>query len=94
MTGALGPAECGDVHKLTDFTLTEPLRKDWERMHASKGGLEKFNDDKVGMLIHWGLYSLTSGEWKGKRLPGLGKWTMWHATIPRGEYPSGVGESV
>ena len=42
--------------------------------------------DKLGMFIHWGLYSLTSAEWKGERVPGLGEWVMWHAMIPRAEY--------
>lgn len=28
---------------------------------------EWFKQAQFGMFIHWGLYSLTAGEWKGKR---------------------------
>ncbi len=74
-------------YRLTDKSLSDALAQDWERMHASKQSvLKKFNDDKFGMFIHWGLYSLTSGEWKGKRFKGLGEWVMYHETIPRDEY--------
>ena len=29
----------------------------------------QFQDDKFGMFIHWGPYSLLAGEWKGHRVP-------------------------
>ena len=38
------------------------------------------------MFIHWGLYSIPAGEWKGKRIVGLGEWIMNRAKIPVGEY--------
>lgn len=27
-----------------------------------------FREAQYGMMIHWGLYSLLAGEWKGKRI--------------------------
>ena len=38
------------------------------------------------MFIHWGLYSVPAGEWKGKLVPGLGEWIMNRAKIPVTEY--------
>ena len=38
------------------------------------------------MFIHWGIYSIPAGEWKGKQIPGLGEWIMNHAKIPVPEY--------
>jgi len=41
---------------------------------------------KFGMFIHWGLYSILAGMWKGKRIPGIGEWIMQRAKIPVKEY--------
>src|SRR5215217_148818 len=48
--------------------------------------LQWFRDARFGMMIHWGLYSVTAGEWKGKRIEGLGEWIMNRAKIPVKEY--------
>ena len=45
-----------------------------------------FRDARFGMMIHWGLYSVPAGEWKGKLIPGLGEWIMNRAKIPVKEY--------
>jgi len=33
---------------------------------------EWFRQAKFGMMVHWGLYCLPAGEWKGQRMPGIG----------------------
>src|SRR5437868_3926589 len=33
-----------------------------------------FRDAKFGLFIHWGLYAVPAGEWKGQLIPGLGEW--------------------
>ena len=48
--------------------------------------LQWFRDARFGMMIHWGLYSVPAGEWKGKLIPGLGEWIMNRAKIPVVEY--------
>ena len=48
--------------------------------------LEWFRDARFGMMIHWGLYSVPAGEWKGKPIAGLGEWIMNRAKIPVKEY--------
>ena len=47
---------------------------------------EWFAQAKFGMMIHWGLYSLPAGEWKGKRMEDLGEWAMQYFRIPLVEY--------
>lgn len=47
---------------------------------------EWFKQAKYGMMIHWGLYSMMAGEWKGKRVPGYGEWLMHYFKIPCAEY--------
>lgn len=41
---------------------------------------------RFGMFIHWGLYSVAAGYWKGRPIPRLGEWIMHHAQIPLAEY--------
>lgn len=41
---------------------------------------------KFGMFIHWGLYSVPAGLWKGRKVPGIGEWIMQKAEIPIKEY--------
>ena len=48
--------------------------------------LRWFRDARFGMMIHWGIYSVPAGEWKGKLIPGLGEWIMNRAKIPVVEY--------
>jgi len=45
-----------------------------------------FHEAKYGLFIHWGLYAIPAGEWKGARIPGIGEWIMNRARIPVAEY--------
>lgn len=47
---------------------------------------EWFKQAKFGMMIHWGLYSLPAGEWKGERMPYIGEWVQSYFRIPNAEY--------
>jgi alpha-L-fucosidase len=53
---------------------------------AQRERLAWFHAAKYGLFIHWGLYAIPAGEWKGKRIPGLGEWIMNRARIPAREY--------
>lgn len=45
-----------------------------------------WREARFGMFIHWGLYSIPAGEWKGQEVPGIGEWIMNSAQIPVAEY--------
>jgi alpha-L-fucosidase len=45
-----------------------------------------WRDARFGMFIHWGLYAVPAGEYKGKRAKDIGEWIMSWANIPRAEY--------
>ncbi|MBR2951016.1 MAG: alpha-L-fucosidase [Lachnospiraceae bacterium] len=49
-------------------------------------GKEWFKEAKYGMMIHWGLYSILAGEWKGHRMGGIGEWIQQYYRIPKAEY--------
>jgi len=53
---------------------------------AREKRLEWFREAKYGLFIHWGLYAIPAGEWKGKRSLGLGEWIMNRSKIPVAEY--------
>src|SRR5919199_2883264 len=48
--------------------------------------LDWFRDAKFGLFIHWGLYAIPAGTWKGQQIPGIGEWIMNRAKIPVKEY--------
>lgn len=45
-----------------------------------------WREAKFGMFIHWGLYAIPAGVWKGKEIEGIGEWIMYRARIPVREY--------
>ena len=45
-----------------------------------------WREGKFGMFIHWGLYAIPAGEWKGQKVGGVGEWIMNTARIPKEEY--------
>jgi alpha-L-fucosidase len=45
-----------------------------------------WRDARFGMFIHWGVYSLPGGEWKGKKVNGYAEHLMRKEKIPRAEY--------
>jgi alpha-L-fucosidase len=45
-----------------------------------------FREAKFGLFIHWGLYAIPAGEWKGQAIAGIGEWIMNRAKIPVKEY--------
>ncbi|MBQ2709105.1 MAG: alpha-L-fucosidase, partial [Clostridia bacterium] len=47
---------------------------------------EWFKQAKFGMMIHWGLYSIPAGEWKGQRTNQIGEWLQAYYRIPNAQY--------
>ena len=45
-----------------------------------------WNEARFGMFVHWGVYSLPGGEWKGKKVGGYAEHLMRKERIPRSEY--------
>jgi alpha-L-fucosidase len=45
-----------------------------------------WREARFGMFIHWGLYAVPAGEWKGQPVPGIGEWIMNKARIPAADY--------
>jgi len=70
------PAEAAHALRdapLGDDPLTSP-RTEW------------FRHGKFGMFIHWGVYAVPAGVYKGKEVGGIGEWIMSRGKIPISEY--------
>ena len=81
-------AACDPVEPLVVAELPQPASSTTASTTdaARNARLAWFKDAKYGLFIHWGLYAIPAGEWKGKRAPGLGEWIMNRAHIPVREY--------
>jgi alpha-L-fucosidase len=69
------------------FFLNDPATAQTTKPDMSQEKRMKWwSEARFGMFIHWGLYAIPAGEWKGKKIPGLGEWIMTDAKIPFDEY--------
>ena len=41
---------------------------------------------RFGMFIHWGVYAVPAGTYKGEQISGIGEWIMLRGKIPVAEY--------
>ena len=46
------------------------------------GSKKWFYEAKFGMMIHFGLYSIIGGEWKGRCMFYIGEWAQAYFRIP------------
>ena len=51
-----------------------------------------WRDARFGMFIHWGIYSVPAGTYKGQQIQGIGEWIMNSAHIPVAEYEQFAGQ--
>ena len=69
-----------------------PLAKSLAIVQESKADHDKrmawFRESRFGMFIHWGLYAIPGGIWKGKEDGGAGEWILTGMKIPPTEYES------
>ena len=45
-----------------------------------------WKEARFGMFIHWGVYSVLGGTYKGESIEGIGEWIMHRGQIPIEEY--------
>ena len=54
--------------------------------------LKWWREARFGMFIHWGLYAVPAGVWKGRQIRGIGEWIMRRAQIPVKVYEKLAGQ--
>jgi alpha-L-fucosidase len=45
-----------------------------------------WREARFGLFIHWGLYAIPAGVWRGKRVAYAGEWLMYREKIPVATY--------
>lgn len=45
-----------------------------------------WREARFGLFIHWGVYAVPAGTYKGEQVPKIGEWIMHNASIPVAEY--------
>lgn len=45
-----------------------------------------FQEARFGLFVHWGLYAVPGGEWKGETMNYIGEWIQSRFRIPNAEY--------
>ena len=71
-----------------DSQAIEEARKGWwtASMKNHEGRVQWWREARFGMFIHWGVYSLPGGEWKGKKVGGYAEHLMRKEKISRKDY--------
>src|SRR5438270_11482571 len=75
-----------------DTTSTAPeadaIRAGAEQRTDARGAprLEWYRAARFGMFIHWGLYAIPAGEWRGQQVAGIGEVLMLRARVPVADY--------
>ena len=57
-----------------------------EDQAAKDERMKWFREARLGMFIHWGLYSSLGGEWKEKHVTGGAEWIQKYLEIPSSQY--------
>lgn len=52
---------------------------------APSAAVARWQESRFGLFLHWGLYSVAAGEWKGRRVKG-NEHFMIHERVPLKEY--------
>ena len=68
----------------TNSAALEMWQQDYGPTHEQR--MQWWRQAKFGMFIHWGIYSVPAGVYKGKDVSGIGEWIMRNANIPVAEY--------
>ena len=61
-------------------------KRSTRKASAKKDPLKWWRKARFGLFIHWGLYSIPAGVWKGKQVPYIGEWMMFQEKIPIATY--------
>ena len=66
--------------------VTFPENRKQREGASQDARMEWFREARFGLFIHWGLYAIPAGLWKGEETEGIGEWLMHRFQIPVKEY--------
>ena len=74
VTGSTSPLGAEETPEVAETKQQQHDRMEW------------WHEAKFGMFIHWGIYSVVGGEYKGQKLPNSAEWMMCRGKVPIAEY--------
>ena len=77
---------CESKKEQKNEVLVETVNYLEESDTAFDARMEWWRDARFGMFIHWGVYAVPAGEYKGEPVKGIGEWIQQHGQIPKEEY--------
>jgi alpha-L-fucosidase len=83
-TGLRPAAACAALVVMAIDPSTQ--RQQLRQTPADRAALARWRAARFGLFIHWGLYALPAGVWRGRRVPYIGEWLMFREKIPVATY--------
>jgi alpha-L-fucosidase len=63
------------------------LHPSWSQSELTRNErMQWWRDARFGMFIHWGVYAVPAGTYKGQKINRIGEWIMNRGKIPVAEY--------
>ena len=62
------------------------VKRSRRRPVSGRDDLAWWREARFGLFVHWGLYAIPAGIWRGKRVPYIGEWMMFRERIPVATY--------
>ena len=62
------------------------VKRPTRRRATGRDELAWWREARFGLFIHWGLYAIPAGVWRGQRVPYIGEWLMFREKIPVATY--------
>jgi alpha-L-fucosidase len=74
--------------RAADGPEKDPVEIAWRREYGTTHDqrMAWWREARFGMFIHWGVYSVPAGVWKGEQSKHIGEWLMLDYKIPVAEY--------
>ena len=57
-----------------------------EYVRRTDAAMDHWREDRFGVMIHWGVYAVPGGWWKGREVKSAAEWIKAAGGIPKAEY--------
>jgi alpha-L-fucosidase len=75
---------CSGAGFAAEVTFKGPY--DDETMQQRDARMAWWREARFGLFIHWGVYAVPAGTYKGEQIENIGEWIMHYGQIPVAEY--------
>ncbi len=73
-------------------TSAEVVGRPDETPEQRDARMKWWREARFGLFVHWGVYAVPAGTYKGQEIGGIGEWIMNRGKIPVAEYKAFAGQ--